>query len=110
MIGMTTDPDADKARSERKISLGFSKWVRPFSLILNIADSWVAPNQFLVERRVRKSVFESPAKNITVILIGHITKDGKIAGPKMLEHMVDTVINLAGDSKTDLRTLRSTKN
>ena len=40
----------------------------------------------------------------------YITKDGKIAGPKMLEHMVDTVINLAGDSKTDLRTLRSTKN
>ena len=49
-------------------------------------------------------------ENITCILIGHITKDGKIAGPKMLEHMVDTVINLAGDSKTDLRTLRSTKN
>ena len=50
------------------------------------------------------------SEGITVILIGHITKDGKIAGPKMLEHMVDTVINLAGDSKTDLRTLRSTKN
>tara|TARA_B100000579_G_C22783956_1_gene830840 strand:+ start:115 stop:1467 length:1353 start_codon:yes stop_codon:yes gene_type:complete len=48
--------------------------------------------------------------NITVILIGHITKDGKIAGPKMLEHMVDTVINLSGDAKNDLRTLRSTKN
>ncbi len=50
------------------------------------------------------------SNNITVILIGHITKDGKIAGPKMLEHMVDTVLNLSGDSKTDLRTLRSTKN
>jgi len=50
------------------------------------------------------------SNNITVILIGHITKDGKIAGPKMLEHMVDTVINLSGDAKTDLRTLRSTKN
>ena len=50
------------------------------------------------------------SENVTVILIGHITKDGKIAGPKMLEHMVDTVINLSGDSKTDLRTLRSTKN
>ena len=50
------------------------------------------------------------ANDIIVILIGHITKDGKIAGPKMLEHMVDTVLNLSGDSKTELRTLRCTKN
>ncbi len=47
---------------------------------------------------------------ITVILIGHVTKEGVIAGPKMLEHMVDTVLYLEGDQKYDYRILRSVKN
>jgi len=45
-----------------------------------------------------------------VILIGHITKDGNIAGPKILEHMVDTVIYFEGDRNNAYRLLRSTKN
>ena len=36
-------------------------------------------------------------KNITTIIIGHVTKEGNIAGPKVLEHMVDCVINFEGD-------------
>jgi len=47
---------------------------------------------------------------ITVIIIGHVTKEGIIAGPKMLEHMVDTVLYLEGDQKYDYRILRSVKN
>ena len=47
---------------------------------------------------------------ISAIIIGHITKDGKIAGPKTLEHMVDVVINMEGNSKTDFRTVRTIKN
>ena len=45
-----------------------------------------------------------------VFLIGHITKDGSIAGPKLLEHMVDTVLQFEGDQHYAYRILRTTKN
>jgi DNA repair protein RadA/Sms len=48
--------------------------------------------------------------NIPIIIIGHITKDGSVAGPKTLEHMVDTVIYLEADDSNDFRILRATKN
>jgi len=48
--------------------------------------------------------------NFTTIMIGHITKDGAIAGPKVLEHMVDTVLYFEGDKNGYLRILRSIKN
>ena len=49
-------------------------------------------------------------KNITVVVIGHVTKDGNIAGPKVLEHMVDTVIYFEGDRYKSYRLLRCMKN
>lgn len=48
--------------------------------------------------------------NTPVILIGHITKDGSIAGPKILEHMVDTVLQFEGDRNYVYRILRALKN
>ncbi len=50
------------------------------------------------------------SKNITTVVIGHVTKDGNIAGPKVLEHMVDTVIYFEGDKYKSYRILRSMKN
>ena len=47
---------------------------------------------------------------VSIIVIGHVTKEGIIAGPKMLEHIVDTVLYLEGDSRLDHRVLRSVKN
>ena len=47
---------------------------------------------------------------IPIIIIGHITKDGNIAGPKVLEHMVDVVLNFEGDKNHQYRILRSKKN
>ena len=52
----------------------------------------------------------SKNKNITILIVGHVTKEGTIAGPKMLEHMVDTVLYLEGDDRYEHRILRSTKN
>lgn len=49
-------------------------------------------------------------KNIPAVLIGHITKDGKLAGPMILEHMVDTVLNFSGDNYSSYRMLRAVKN
>jgi DNA repair protein RadA/Sms len=48
--------------------------------------------------------------NVPVFLIGHITKDGTIAGPKVLEHMVDTVLQFEGDQHYTYRILRTLKN
>ena len=50
------------------------------------------------------------ATNTPVFIIGHITKDGNIAGPKVLEHMVDTVLQFEGDRHYAYRILRTTKN
>ncbi len=49
-------------------------------------------------------------QNVIVILVGHVTKDGAIAGPRVLEHMVDTVLHFEGERHYDFRLLRSMKN
>tara|TARA_Y100000589_G_scaffold59508_1_gene50059 strand:+ start:1311 stop:2663 length:1353 start_codon:yes stop_codon:yes gene_type:complete len=49
-------------------------------------------------------------KKIPTLIIGHVTKDGSIAGPKILEHMVDTVLQFEGDKNHLYRIVRSTKN
>ena len=52
----------------------------------------------------------SKTKGITVFVVGHINKDGNIAGPKVLEHMVDCVLYFEGDPNTSYRLLRAAKN
>jgi DNA repair protein RadA/Sms len=49
-------------------------------------------------------------QDITTLVIGHVTKEGTIAGPRVLEHMVDTVLQFEGDSNYNYRMLRSIKN
>jgi DNA repair protein RadA/Sms len=62
--------------------------------------------------RESASLLQQYAKehNCVMALIGHITKEGRIAGPKMLEHLVDTVLYLEGDNHHFYRMLRSVKN
>ena len=69
-------------------------------------------NQLLEEKeRLEKELLEFAKKtHIPVILIGHVTKEGSIAGPKVLEHLVDAVLNLEGDGTHAFRLLRSVKN
>ncbi|USO01012.1 MAG: DNA repair protein RadA [Alphaproteobacteria bacterium] len=49
-------------------------------------------------------------KNIAIILVGHVTKEGTLAGPRVLEHMVDTVLHFEGDRTHQFRILRGVKN
>lgn len=49
-------------------------------------------------------------KNIPAVMVGHITKDGRLAGPMLLEHMVDTVLNFSGEGYSSYRMLRAMKN
>ena len=49
-------------------------------------------------------------KNITTVIVGHVNKEGQIAGPKVLEHIVDTVLYMEGEKFHNFRILRTTKN
>ncbi len=64
--------------------------------------------------QVRTSALEliraTKKKNIILFLVGHVTKDGQIAGPRVLEHMVDTVLYFEGDRGHQFRILRAVKN
>lgn len=50
------------------------------------------------------------SSGISIVLVGHVTKDGNIAGPKVLEHLVDTVLSFEGDHNHQFRLLRAVKN
>jgi len=52
----------------------------------------------------------SKSRNVPVLLVGHVTKDGSIAGPRLLEHLVDVVCQFEGDRQTALRFVRAHKN
>ena len=91
--------------------------VKPNILVI---DSIQTMHSTLVERgagsvsQVRECTAEflkfAKETGTPVLLIGHITKDGSIAGPKILEHMVDTVLQFEGDRHLSYRILRTTKN
>ncbi|KUK82694.1 MAG: DNA repair protein radA, partial [Pelotomaculum thermopropionicum] len=63
-----------------------------------------------VREAAERLIVEAKKSGIPIFLIGHVTKDGSIAGPKVLEHMVDTVLYLEGDRHHCFRILRGVKN
>ncbi len=70
-----------------------------------------SPGTITQIRECTTSLMEfSKKNNIAIIIIGHITKDGLIAGPKALEHIVDTVIQFSGEKNYSFRILRAIKN
>ena len=64
--------------------------------------------------QVRSSAHEltsyAKRKGVSVIMVGHVTKDGQIAGPRIVEHMVDTVLYFEGERNHQFRLLRAVKN
>lgn len=62
--------------------------------------------------RESTNVFMQLAKgmNIAIFIVGHVTKEGTVAGPRVLEHMVDTVLYFEGDRHASYRILRGVKN
>ncbi len=63
-----------------------------------------------VRESAARIVALAKSRNIPVFLVGHVTKDGNLAGPKVLEHMVDTVLSFEGDCGHAFRILRTVKN
>ncbi|MDR0828415.1 MAG: DNA repair protein RadA [Desulfovibrio sp.] len=78
---------------------------------LSSANAEGLPGNVSQVRAVATEVIERCKKcDTTLILVGHVTKDGILAGPRLLEHMVDTVISLEGDRRQMFRLLRILKN
>ncbi|MEN6623626.1 MAG: DNA repair protein RadA, partial [Smithella sp.] len=93
------------------------KAVRPAIVVIDSiqtvysADLMSAPGSVgQVREASSRLILFSKKYGIPVFLIGHVTKDGSIAGPKVLEHMVDTVLYFEGDSGHAYRIIRSIKN
>lgn len=91
--------------------------VKPDLLIIDsiqtIASSQLdsAPGSMTQVREVANTAIRiAKERGITVILVGHVTKDGSIAGPRLLEHLVDVVLNFEGDRHSRLRLIRAVKN
>ena len=91
--------------------------VKPELLIIDsiqtISSSAVdgAPGGITQVREIAAALIRiTKERNITLVLVGHVTKDGFIAGPRILEHLVDVVLNFEGEKHSRLRLIRSTKN
>ncbi|MFZ9844234.1 MAG: DNA repair protein RadA [Ilumatobacteraceae bacterium] len=90
--------------------------VRPTLVVVDsvqtIADETVesAPGSVTQVRECAfRLVQEAKARDIAIIIVGHVTKDGNIAGPRLLEHVVDTVVSFEGDRLHPLRMVRAIK-
>ncbi|MBR0147786.1 MAG: DNA repair protein RadA [Lachnospiraceae bacterium] len=77
-----------------------------------VSDSVQSPAGSVAQVRESTSVLMQMAKimGVSVFIVGHVTKEGTVAGPRVLEHMVDTVLYFEGDSHVSYRILRGVKN
>jgi DNA repair protein RadA/Sms len=90
---------------------------RPGLIILDSVQTMASgavdgiPGSVSQVRAVAMQIIEKAKETgVCVVIVGHVTKDGQIAGPKLLEHMVDTVLSLEGDKHHLFRMLRVLKN
>lgn len=105
------------AESNLDVVFGHVEQLKPSLLIVDSVQTMTAPGVEGVSGGVAQSRAVTAAlttlaktKGIPVILVGHVTKDGNVAGPRVLEHLVDVVLNFEGDRHSSLRLLRGIKN
>ncbi|WP_328408554.1 MULTISPECIES: DNA repair protein RadA [unclassified Nocardia] len=105
------------AESDLSVVLGHVEQVRPSLLVVDSVQTMLAPDVDgtiggVTQVRAVAAALTSLAKasGIAVLLVGHVTKDGNIAGPRTLEHLVDVVLQFEGDKNSTLRMVRGIKN
>lgn len=105
------NPKSEKSQKHTKDSVGFDLCIIDSIQTIYSPNVASAPGSI---SQVREITFElmrlAKENNISIFIIGHITKEGSIAGPRVLEHMVDCVLYFEGDSSKELRLLRGFKN
>mgnify|MGYP001942061486 CR=1 FL=1 len=105
------------AESNLDVVAGHVNQVRPSLVIVDSVQTMHAPGVEgvaggVAQSRAVTAQLTALAKTtgIPLLLVGHVTKDGNVAGPRVLEHLVDVVLNFEGDTNSNLRMLRGIKN
>ncbi|MCB0422248.1 MAG: DNA repair protein RadA [Bdellovibrionales bacterium] len=116
-LGITSSQVEVASESLMENILSLTKDIRPDVLIVDsiqtvyLSELTAAPGSVSQVRECAAQLMAlAKGQNIAVFIIGHVTKDGNIAGPKTLAHMVDTVLSFEGDSSYQFRLLRAQKN
>ncbi|GAA2424644.1 DNA repair protein RadA [Actinomadura vinacea] len=116
-VGAITDDLYLAAETELSAVLGHIDQVEPTLLVVDsiqtIGTSEVdgAPGGVTQIREVAANLIRvAKERGMTVVLVGHVTKEGAIAGPRLLEHLVDVVLYFEGDRHSRLRMIRAVKN
>lgn len=105
------------AESNLDVAFGHVQHIKPSLLIVDSVQTMHAAGVDgvaggVAQTRAVTAALTTLAKTtgIPIVLVGHVTKDGNIAGPRVLEHLVDVVLNFEGDRHSSLRMLRGIKN
>jgi DNA repair protein RadA/Sms len=116
-IGALHDKLFLAAETDLAAVLGHLDAVRPGLLVLDSVQTISAPGADGVPGGVTQVravtaalVAVSKDRGIATVLVGHVTKDGQVAGPRVLEHLVDVVLQFEGDKHSSLRLVRGLKN
>ena len=116
-LGVTTDNLTVLCETDTQILCEHIRSVKPDAVIvdsiqtMNIQELTSSPGS-VTQVRESTNLFVRTAKSldIPIIIVGHVNKDGNIAGPKVLEHIVDTVLYFEGERNLSYRILRTEKN
>lgn len=115
--GALHDPLYLAAESNLDVVFGHVDQLKPTLLIVDSVQTMHAAGVEgvaggVAQSRAVTAALTTLAKTtgIPVLLVGHVTKDGNVAGPRVLEHLVDVVLNFEGDKQSSLRMLRGIKN
>jgi DNA repair protein RadA/Sms len=116
-IGAVSDQLFLAAETDLDVVLGYVDQVQPRLLIIDSVQTIAAaavdgvPGGMTQVREVAAALTAvAKERALTTILVGHVTKDGSVAGPRALEHLVDVVLYFEGDRHSQLRMVRSVKN
>lgn len=120
-LGLTTGRVGDSVRVVAETGVGrigdLAREERPALLVVDSVQTVASeeldgpPGSVGQVREVALRLMElAKGEGIPVVLVGHVTKDGTLAGPKTLEHLVDVVLSIEGDRSGGLRLLRAAKN
>jgi DNA repair protein RadA/Sms len=115
--GCTHDEVFLAAESDLQTALGHIEQVRPTLIVVDSVQTMssnetdgVAGGVTQVRAVTTALTMAAKTTGVAIILVGHVTKDGAIAGPRSLEHLVDVVLHFEGDRNSALRMVRGVKN
>ena len=116
-IGAVSDALYLAAETDFSALLGHVQAVQPSLLIVDSVQTISAagvdgvPGGVTQVREITAALTAlAKQRSLTTVLVGHVTKDGSVAGPRTLEHLVDVVLHFEGDSRGQLRMVRAVKN